>query len=146
MEGVADLSEIFLGQKSWLYAHARPVQARLSKSKLLVRINLYFATPMELKSIFLLFLLLTIPCIARGGSDHGLDSEEIYEIDYRGPETHSAIPPPVHRSHGNNQPLIHGQTDAARPVYSKTSLRGAKTITNFVRSLDFYKLYFIFQC
>ncbi|KAF5750378.1 hypothetical protein HS088_TW03G00714 [Tripterygium wilfordii] len=85
---------------------------------------------MELKPIFVLFLLLILPAyIARGGSDVA-DSEEIEEIDYRGPETHSSTPPPIHHSHGNNQPLIHGQTHAAHPIYAKSSLRGAKTMTN----------------
>lgn len=29
---------------------------------------------------------------------------EVYEIDYRGPETHSSIPPPGH-FHGKKKPL-----------------------------------------
>ncbi|GJU54602.1 hypothetical protein Tco_1228316 [Tanacetum coccineum] len=48
---------------------------------------------MDLKSciatFFILFLLLVVP----SSSKEGLGSE-IYEIDYRGPETHSQRPPP----------------------------------------------------
>ncbi|KAK2364092.1 hypothetical protein QL285_089007 [Trifolium repens] len=40
---------------------------------------------------FLLFLIVTLPYISIGGSET-LDSE-IYEIDYKGPETHSFVPP-----------------------------------------------------
>ncbi|XP_027174733.1 uncharacterized protein LOC113774387 isoform X2 [Coffea eugenioides] len=51
---------------------------------------------------FLLFLLLT-PCLSRGMQKKELD---IYEIDYRGPETHSYLPPP-NRSNGRHN--IHHQ-------------------------------------
>ncbi|KAI9122138.1 hypothetical protein K1719_006827 [Acacia pycnantha] len=44
---------------------------------------------------FFLFLLLSLPYFSTGAKQ-GLESE-IYEIDYRGPETHSSSPPPVHR-------------------------------------------------
>ncbi|XP_061350558.1 uncharacterized protein LOC133295718 [Gastrolobium bilobum] len=53
---------------------------------------------MELRSTFtasfFLFLILAFPFYSRGESE-ALHSE-IYEIDYRGPETHSAVPPPHH--------------------------------------------------
>lgn len=40
--------------------------------------------------------MLIITYIVEGGPQtEGLDSE-IYEIDYRGPETHSFVPPPDH--------------------------------------------------
>lgn len=34
-----------------------------------------------------------------GASRVVLESSEIYEIDYRGPETHSSTPPPAHSNH-----------------------------------------------
>lgn len=36
------------------------------------------------------------------GELEGLHSSEIYEIDYKGPETHSSVPPP-HRNHSARQ-------------------------------------------
>ncbi|XP_059643407.1 uncharacterized protein LOC132285252 isoform X1 [Cornus florida] len=68
---------------------------------------------MELKPtitpIILLFFLLTTPCFSRGLYPRALDVSNvdsgIYDIDYRGPETHSSIPPP-NRSGGN----IHGES------------------------------------
>ncbi|KAE9585461.1 hypothetical protein Lalb_Chr25g0289201 [Lupinus albus] len=49
-------------------------------------------------SIFLI-LIFTLPYFSMGGPrSEALDSE-IYDIDYRGPETHSSVPPPDH-SHG----------------------------------------------
>ncbi|XP_057428151.1 uncharacterized protein LOC130721376 [Lotus japonicus] len=54
---------------------------------------------MELRSTFttcfFLFLILALPHFLRGESEALLHSE-IYEIDYRGPETHSSVPPPHH--------------------------------------------------
>ncbi|KAK4281459.1 hypothetical protein QN277_012951 [Acacia crassicarpa] len=58
---------------------------------------------MELSSAFFLFLLLSLPFFSA-------DSEETasYEIDYRGPETHSSnIIPPPHHSHSS--PSIQGE-------------------------------------
>ncbi|KAG6692926.1 hypothetical protein I3843_10G128300 [Carya illinoinensis] len=78
-----------------------------------------FLTPMELKSritpILFLFLLITVPYVSRGDSNE-LDPE-VYEIDYRGPETHSSVNPPHDRSHGK-QPLIHGKR-VLKPPKSK---------------------------
>ncbi|KAK4272894.1 hypothetical protein QN277_021387 [Acacia crassicarpa] len=51
---------------------------------------------------FFLFLLLSPPYFSTGAKQ-GLESE-IYEIDYRGPETHSSSPPPDHR-HRHATPL-----------------------------------------
>lgn len=46
--------------------------------------------------LLLFYLVLIITYIVEGGPQtEGLDSE-IYEIDYRGPETHSFVPPPDH--------------------------------------------------
>ncbi|XP_062168270.1 uncharacterized protein LOC133874383 [Alnus glutinosa] len=79
---------------------------------------------MELKStittIFFLFLLLSLPYFSTGGSEVDL---EVYQIDYRGPETHSSTPPPDH-SHG--KPLIHRKSSLA-PRKSKGS-RGTGNI------------------
>ncbi|KAF3960086.1 hypothetical protein ACB098_09G022000 [Castanea mollissima] len=67
---------------------------------------------MELKSstttIFFLFLLFTVPYLSRGESDR-LDLE-VYQIDYRGPETHSSTPPPAHH---HVKPWIHRETAVA---------------------------------
>jgi hypothetical protein len=108
---------------------------------------------MELKStittVFFLFLLLSLPYFSTGlylspslsldlslslslstwlmgtfvmigGSEVDL---EVYQIDYRGPETHSSTPPPDH-AHG--KPLIHRKSSLA-PRKSKGS-RGTGTI------------------
>ncbi|XP_041023062.1 uncharacterized protein LOC121264083 [Juglans microcarpa x Juglans regia] len=81
---------------------------------------------MELKpsitTFLLLFLLITVPYFSRG-SCRELDTE-VYEIDYRGPETHSSIPPPD-RSRGK-PPLIHRKT-ALEPTKSK-GIRGHDNI------------------
>ncbi|KAI9086312.1 hypothetical protein K1719_031766 [Acacia pycnantha] len=64
---------------------------------------------MELRAAFFLFLLLSLPCFPTGRSLDS-DSEETasYEIDYRGPETHSSnIIPPPHHSHSS--PSIQGE-------------------------------------
>lgn len=52
----------------------------------------------------LLNYFLVFYCLILGGSE-ALDSE-IYEIDYRGPETHSFVPPPNH-SHGKTHSPHH---------------------------------------
>ncbi|KAG4996156.1 hypothetical protein JHK85_027595 [Glycine max] len=57
---------------------------------------------MELRStfttcFFLLILILALPRFSRGESE-ALHTE-IYEIDYRGPETHSSGVPPPHHFH-----------------------------------------------
>ncbi|WJX11753.1 hypothetical protein P8452_02327 [Trifolium repens] len=47
-------------------------------------------------SFFLfLILLFLLPYFSRGESEEILHSE-VYEIDYKGPETHSSVPPPHH--------------------------------------------------
>ncbi|XP_050383732.1 uncharacterized protein LOC126800406 [Argentina anserina] len=71
-------------------------------------------------TIFLLFLL-TTPFFAKGtGISEMVDSTtEVYEIDYRGPETHSSIPPPGHL-HGKKKPspspsVIHKESVTGSP-------------------------------
>ncbi|GMI80988.1 hypothetical protein HRI_001768100 [Hibiscus trionum] len=59
-------------------------------------------------SILLLLLLsLFIPSFSTGR--FVVSEKEVYEIDYRGPETHSSIPPPDH-SHSHHH-WIHRETD-----------------------------------
>ncbi|KAJ9181608.1 hypothetical protein P3X46_009723 [Hevea brasiliensis] len=83
---------------------------------------------MELKCsiapIFLLFLLLVLPYISRGGSE--VEESEIYDIDYRGPETHSSAMPPPGSSHG--RPFIHGDQAAMAARKSKGNGENAKKI------------------
>ncbi|XWS43618.1 hypothetical protein CRYUN_Cryun16bG0119400 [Craigia yunnanensis] len=70
--------------------------------------------------ILLLLLLLSIPYFSTGSLD--VSDKEVYEIDYRGPETHSSIPPPDD-SHGQRH-WIHRETDLPPYKSSKGSLRG----------------------
>ncbi|XP_029128576.1 uncharacterized protein LOC109805260 [Cajanus cajan] len=58
---------------------------------------------------FLLILILALPRSLRGES-------EIYEIDYRGPETHSSVVPPPHHFH------------IGKPKPQKGSVRGTKAL------------------
>ncbi|KAG7600982.1 hypothetical protein ISN45_At05g002120 [Arabidopsis thaliana x Arabidopsis arenosa] len=59
--------------------------------------------------IFLIiYLLLVVPCFAKGSEQ---TDSEVYEIDYRGPETHNSRPPPE-TMHGK-PPYIHHNTSAA---------------------------------
>ncbi|KAL0709007.1 hypothetical protein Bca4012_015985 [Brassica carinata] len=59
--------------------------------------------------IFLLYLLLAVPCFVTIGSEN--TDSEVYEIDYRGPETHNSRPSPE-TSHGK-PPFIHHKTSPA---------------------------------
>nr|XP_043610838.1 uncharacterized protein LOC122582500 [Erigeron canadensis] len=63
---------------------------------------------MDLKScvitLVLLFLLLAVP--SSSASKERLESE-VYEIDYRGPETHSHRPPPNRGNTNNGVPRGH---------------------------------------
>ncbi|CAL0310455.1 unnamed protein product [Lupinus luteus] len=58
---------------------------------------------MEYKSTFItcffLFLFFNLPHFSIGVPQYEALDSEIYEIDYKGPETHSSVPPPDH-SHG----------------------------------------------
>ncbi|KAL5740744.1 hypothetical protein ACOSQ2_029924 [Xanthoceras sorbifolium] len=85
---------------------------------------------MELKStvasLFLLFLLLlSTPFSSKGGSVVAAVDSEVYEIDYRGPETHSSIPPP---DHSRGKPMIHRE-GAMEPPKCK-GLRGCNVAAN----------------
>ncbi|XP_062117182.1 uncharacterized protein LOC133831038 isoform X2 [Humulus lupulus] len=73
--------------------------------------------------IFILFLFATLPYFSTGAIV--VDSHEIYEIDYRGPETHSSIPPP---DHSNGKPRVHRQSSWGHPnnPKSKTTYLGRK--------------------
>nr|KJB16753.1 hypothetical protein B456_002G249500 [Gossypium raimondii] len=55
--------------------------------------------------LLLLLLLLSIPYFSTGSFD--VSEKEVYEIDYRGPETHTSIPPPGH----GHRSSVHQQTD-----------------------------------
>ncbi|KAL3839639.1 hypothetical protein ACJIZ3_024230 [Penstemon smallii] len=54
-----------------------------------------------------------------------MDSTEVYVIDYRGPETHTYIPPP---NRAGDRPKIHHQTNMARhrPKVFMTKRNGKK--------------------
>ncbi|KFK24767.1 hypothetical protein AALP_AA8G022300 [Arabis alpina] len=57
--------------------------------------------------IFLvIYLLVAVPCLVKEEMD-----SEVYEIDYRGPETHNSRPPP--ETLHDKPPHIHHKTSAA---------------------------------
>ncbi|CAH8321931.1 unnamed protein product [Eruca vesicaria subsp. sativa] len=58
--------------------------------------------------IFFIYLLLALHCFVAIGSEN--TDSEVYEIDYRGPETHNSRPSPE-TSHGK-PPFIHHKTSA----------------------------------
>ncbi|XP_004493956.1 uncharacterized protein [Cicer arietinum] len=64
-----------------------------------------------ISNCFFLFLILSLPYFSRGGLE-ALDSE-IYEIDYRGPETHSSMPPP---DHSHDKPHYKSSTAATKAI------------------------------
>ncbi|KAM1576023.1 hypothetical protein ACFX10_032393 [Malus domestica] len=71
----------------------------------------------------LFLFLLAKPCFSKvGGSD--LMDTDVYEIDYRGPETHSSVPPPHHYHGKKPKPLIHKENAMATP--KPESIKGAK--------------------
>ncbi|GFP89154.1 hypothetical protein PHJA_001059100 [Phtheirospermum japonicum] len=87
-----------------------------------------FWNAMEMKAslittILLLLLLLVGPGFSRGTLRVKNMESEIYEIDYRGPETHTYIPPP---DRAGDRPRIHHQTSMARRHKSKR--HGKKTV------------------
>ncbi|KAJ8542195.1 hypothetical protein K7X08_017061 [Anisodus acutangulus] len=74
---------------------------------------------MELKCsfivIFFLLLLLIVPSFSSSSGKKGLSNVDsgIYDIDYRGPETHTSIPPPRggrHNSHHQGMLFHHKAT------------------------------------
>ncbi|KAF8397651.1 hypothetical protein HHK36_016571 [Tetracentron sinense] len=83
---------------------------------------------MELRSSitagFVLFLLLLLawPNISLGGPDAADLNSDIYEIDYRGPETHSYVPPP---NRSGRKPPLHSESVVARP---KSKVAGANNV------------------
>ncbi|WVY96802.1 hypothetical protein V8G54_028953 [Vigna mungo] len=84
---------------------------------------------MEIKStltncFLLFFLILAISAFSRViGESEALHSE-IYEIDYRGPETHSSIIPPPHHFH-------------IRKPHSSTPQKGSHTGTKALRDYSY---------
>ncbi|CAN4121578.1 unnamed protein product [Withania somnifera] len=83
---------------------------------------------MELKCSFIvIFLLLVAPSFPSSSGKMDLsnvDMSGIYEIDYRGPETHTNIPPPRggrHNSH-HQEMLFHHK--ATKPVKNGKKIHG----------------------
>ncbi|KAM1271468.1 hypothetical protein ACFX2J_032278 [Malus domestica] len=71
----------------------------------------------------LFLFLLAKPSFSKvGGSD--LMDTDVYEIDYRGPETHSSVPPPHHYHGKKPKPLIHKENAMATP--KPESIKAAK--------------------
>ncbi|KAI3738334.1 hypothetical protein L2E82_28363 [Cichorium intybus] len=110
-------------------------------------LSLSLTSVMDLKScmttVFILFLLLAVP----GFSKEGLGSE-VYDIDYRGPETHSHRTPP-NRPGGNSNGVRNGnfkkhpqskrQTAQKRHKEGQTAENVTSTInitTDFKHNLD----------
>ncbi|XP_043693349.1 uncharacterized protein LOC122643836 [Telopea speciosissima] len=71
---------------------------------------------MELKpsiiTLLFLFFILSLPNSSQGlvtvGPNSAILESEIYEIDYRGPETHSNVPPPDRSGlGGRGRPFVH---------------------------------------
>ncbi|KAJ0087983.1 uncharacterized protein LOC116110881 [Pistacia vera] len=82
-------------------------------------------------NLFLLLLLLVFlaqPRFSIGGSmEMGSTSEsDVYEIDYKGPETHSSIPPPDHSY--RKKPMIHRERAVAFP--KSNGAKGGNTLAN----------------
>ncbi|XP_007027280.2 PREDICTED: uncharacterized protein LOC18597917 [Theobroma cacao] len=82
-------------------------------------------------TLVLLLLLLSVPYFSTGSWD--VSDREVYEIDYRGPETHSSIPPPDH-SHGHRH-WIHRETDAATLHKSSKGVKGGNSKGRNVRKI-----------
>ncbi|KAK3226475.1 hypothetical protein Dsin_006337 [Dipteronia sinensis] len=77
-----------------------------------------------LASLFILFLLSS----SKGGSSEvvaAVDSHEVYEIDYKGPETHASIPPP---DHSRRKPVIRHEATVDPPKCK--GLRGCNVVPN----------------
>ncbi|KAI9153313.1 hypothetical protein LWI28_009359 [Acer negundo] len=80
-----------------------------------------------LASLFILFLLSS----PKGGSSEvvvvaAVDSHEVYEIDYKGPETHASIPPP---DHSRGKPMNRHEATVDPPPKCK-GLRGCNVAPN----------------
>ncbi|KAM7464149.1 hypothetical protein LguiA_032270 [Lonicera macranthoides] len=81
------------------------------------------ATTITHPLLLCLFLLLVPACFSRGGMEIQNRNSEIYDIDYRGPETHSYLPPPNHGNPNNN--IIHQQLPSMVHTKSKGMTRAA---------------------
>nr|VDC84583.1 unnamed protein product [Brassica rapa] len=81
--------------------------------------------------ILLTYLLLVAPCFAIGSENTNSD---VYEIDYRGPETHNSRPPPE-TLHGK-RPFIHHKTSAAGSAGAHVG--GQSRGGDALGSLDFF--------
>ncbi|KAE8713202.1 PLAC8 family protein isoform 1 [Hibiscus syriacus] len=64
----------------------------------------------------ILLLLLQLSMSSFSAGRFGVSDNEVYEIDYRGPETHSATPPPDNSHH-------HRKTDTLPPHKSSKGLK-----------------------
>ncbi|XP_047337034.1 uncharacterized protein LOC124940554 [Impatiens glandulifera] len=76
--------------------------------------------------VFLLFLLFVIPCSF--SSEKVVDEGLIYDIDYRGPETHSSQLPPPYQSGG--WPYHHGKINVHRGTLSHHKSREGQVVTS----------------
>ncbi|KAK2657996.1 hypothetical protein Ddye_011048 [Dipteronia dyeriana] len=81
---------------------------------------------MELKSTTLLASLFIIFVLSspKGGSSEVV-AGEVYEIDYKGPETHASIPPP---DHSRGKPMIRHEATVDPPKCK--GLRGCNVSPN----------------
>nr|GMD62732.1 Topoisomerase 1-associated factor like [Ipomoea batatas] len=69
----------------------------------------------------LLFLFLVAPCFSDGEPDGSGSSPVVYDIDYRGPETHTTVPPPKRGRRRRRNIIHHQQTMVARHKRFKSS-------------------------
>ena len=68
------------------------------------------------------------------GESEGAVDNEIYEIDYRGPETHSSVPPP--HGHSVGKPLIlHRSESSASVVHNHPKSKGSRKVNNMGRKV-----------
>ncbi|OVA18123.1 hypothetical protein BVC80_1835g536 [Macleaya cordata] len=74
-----------------------------------------------------LLLVLTRPTLSQGRSDAMdlMNNNDMYEIDYRGPETHSHVPPP-YRS--GDSPFIHHKTTVMASSSSGPKFKGSRAL------------------
>ncbi|KAL4591978.1 hypothetical protein LXL04_004955 [Taraxacum kok-saghyz] len=95
--------------------------------------------PMDLKNrlttFFVLSLLFAMPAFSRGRSKLPTRklNTEVYEIDYRGPETHSYMPPPD-RSGGvnsNGGPLQNPKPNARSKRLSTETIKKEVSLSTF---------------
>jgi len=71
------------------------------------------------------------------GESEAILPSEVYEIDYKGPETHSSVPPPHHKSHSiPRKNLVRTEKDLGKMSGSSATLA-----TNKASILVFLFLY-----